>query len=120
MFDTIRIENKTFIPNNIWLAVYPFKLPDNKRFNIFRYATDKDIWNGEPLPDRFLNLVKDLYEQLPSISCIIFENGRIIIQHTGAFSDKEIIEVAEEIIELFLKKELNFESMFSCFKDNIN
>lgn len=56
------------------------------------------------MPDWADRLAGELWEGVPTLKMLALDNGQIIMHHTSAFTDDEIIEIATPIIKKFLEE----------------
>lgn len=95
--------------HNIWLAVHPLKLDYIRGSD--RPGDYGRIGNWSDTPQYLKDLIDQLWDTLPGLHHLSFSNGQVVIQHSGAFSDQEITEVAIEIIRPVLEANLSLESL---------
>lgn len=108
-FNKVIIKNVTQQPNNIHIAVHPFPI---KVIRMMMYKGDYEDsdYKGE-LSQWQKELSDKLFDNIPGLSDLFFDNGNITIQHSGVFSDPEIYNAAVEIIEPYLKSQLALQSL---------
>ncbi len=102
-FNKVVINDVTQHKHNIHLAVHPFPFDSIKMMMNKGDYTNHD---GTELNEWQTRLADSLWDNLPGVNDLFFNNGGITIQHNGIFEDNEIIEVAIEIIEPFLQANL--------------
>lgn len=82
---------------NIHIRVHPFAvsrmvmMTEPGEYN--HYFTD-----DTPLTESQKILADTLWEAIPGLNNLFFDNGEITIQHDGLFDDSEILEAAKTII----------------------
>lgn len=104
MFNKVVIKNTTQFHHNVWLAVYPFYVADMVRMeHKGHYGYD---WDTGSISEWQKALADKLWDKLPGLQTIYFDNGEIILQHNGLFSDEEIIAAATEVIQPVLEDNL--------------
>ena len=114
MFDKIVIKNRTTHENNIHLAVYPFPMTGPDWIRSFRYKGDPDTDLGrESLVDWQRKCVDQFFEILPGLQAVFLRNGEITLQHSGVFSDEEIVEAASKILRPVLEENLRLERLMA-------
>lgn len=101
---------------NVWLAVNPLPLPRNYHMDkatdrgshIHRgvgVVVDPEVEQRWPdMPEWCDRLAGQLWEGVPTLKMLAIGNGHIVMHHTEAFTDDEIIEFATPIIEAVLKE----------------
>lgn len=109
-FDRVIIKDVTRTETNIHLAVHPFTTPNAELVMMMsreRYQSP----SGTELPEWQQRLADALWDGIPGLDTLFFNNGEITLQHTGVFSDAEIIEAAEEIIRPVLETQLTLKKL---------
>jgi len=101
-FYKVVIRDKTMEQGNIHLAVHPFPVPHILMMMGKGNYTDH---YGCSLPDWQRKLADELWDKLPGLQDLFFNNGEITIQHNGLFRDSEIREAAIKIIEPYLEEQ---------------
>lgn len=109
-FNRVVIRDRTENAHNIHLAVHPFRCDSPRKID--SQGDYMNIFKG-PLPDWLARLADGLWDAIPALTCLLFRNGEITIQHTGVFDDKEIVEAAKEIIEPFLTEQLTLDCFYA-------
>lgn len=104
-FDRVVIKDVTRMENNIHLAVHPFSTPNAEL--IMMMSKNRFV----ELPEWQQKLADALWDNIPGLDTLFFNNGGITLQHTGIFSDAEIIEAAEEIIRPVLETQLTLRKL---------
>lgn len=96
---------------NVHIAVHPFPCEDGTRGMSWR--TDYGSPLKEALAEWKCRLADALWDGIPGLHDLFFSNGMISIQHTGAFSDKEVLTAAEAIIRPVLAAQLAVSQMWT-------
>ena len=111
-FDKVVIKNNTTGANNIHLAVHPFRCA-----YVIKHMMEKgdyDVGYGEtrePLPDWQQKLSDELWDNIPGLQSLFFQNGEITLQHSGVFDDTEIIKSSTDILNPYLERELRLQKL---------
>lgn len=95
--------------HNIWLSVHPLKLDyirSSSHMNDYGRIGD---WSDTP--QYIKDLMDEMWNKIPGLSYLSFNNGRVVIQHTGAFDDKDIEEVAIDILQPVLEANLALQNL---------
>lgn len=103
-FNRVVIRNVTQHDRNIHLSVHPFPLEA-----VIRMMETKGEYGNhfqDDPPEWRQRLADALWDALPGLTRLFFANGSITLQHSGVFSDAEIIEAATEVIQPVLAGQL--------------
>lgn len=93
------IKNVTQHEGNVHLAVYPFFHNSINMMTEQGYYRDHE---GSQMTDWEKSLADKLWETIPSLAVLFFNNGEITIQHHRLLSDEEVVEMASSIILPYL------------------
>ena len=105
---TIRIKATGRDLHNIRLAVYPFR---QDSIYMLEYRGDYGHSWQEPLSPWKVALADTLWDSIPGLQRIFYSNGEISLQHSGAFEDAEVKDLAVSIISPALEQELRLQMM---------
>lgn len=108
LVDKVIISNRTTSRHNIHLAVHPFS---HNGIIMMMQKGDYDNHRGDVLAEWKQKLADSLWDKIPGLHSLFFQNGEITIQHVGLYSDEEIISEAEAIIMPVLKGQLLLRSV---------
>lgn len=109
-FNRVIIRNTTEHEENIHLSVHPFPMEDGIRMMMHR--GDYGLWEREkPLAQWKKELADALWDGIPGLQHLFFNNGQITLQHHGVFPDAGIIEAAEAIIRPVLETQLRLQAL---------
>lgn len=94
------IKNVTRDERNVHLAVYPFF---HNSINMMMHKGHYGEYFDEKLSEWKKELADKLWDNVPGISCLFFNNGEITIQHNGVLEDNDVIELATRVIQPYLE-----------------
>ena len=109
LFNKVAINDVTKQSNNVHLGVHPFYCQEAIR--MMEYKGHYGHLRQEELPEWKKTLADLLWDTIPGLQALFFRNGGITLQHSGAFSDKKIVEAATQIIRPFLEGELKLQNI---------
>ncbi|KKM96752.1 hypothetical protein LCGC14_1174890 [marine sediment metagenome] len=103
-FNKVVIRDTPKQEGNIHLSVHPFRV-DSIHMMSQRGEYGHD-WK-EPIPP-WQRLVADaLWDSIPGLTTLFFQNGKVTLQHSQVFPDHEIAQAAKEVLTPFLENNLN-------------
>lgn len=103
-FNQVVIRNVSQKGNGIHLAIHPFTCTDGLHMMIHRGHYGRS--DQEEMPGWKKALADNLWDGIPGLSYLFFDNGIIILHHGGVFDDDEITKAADSIIRPVLEQEL--------------
>jgi hypothetical protein len=110
-FDRVVVVNKTMHAHNVHLGVHPFSFPSGIKMMTRKGDYDFYLKSGE-MAEWQKKLADELWDGIPGLSTLFFDNGQITLQHSGVFTDHDIVAEATDIITPFLEQEMLLKNLF--------
>ena len=100
-FKEVVFKNLTLQKNNIHLGVHPFRMGEGIVMMMSKgdYGLSHQKLDSQWEKD----LADKLWDNIPGMDILFFDNGEVTLQHKGIYEDEELISVAEQIIRPILE-----------------
>ncbi len=96
MFDRVVIKiSPRSKEGNLHILVHPF----NTDHIVMMMGKESIRWRKEELHEWQVPLAEQLFDKIPGLQTLFFNNGEITMQHAGVFSDTEVFLKVKEIVE---------------------